>query len=318
MIDLSTAATRADKVKIITKELEKGIDELFHSDRYAEFLSKMSQLHHYSFGNTMLILSQKPDAEMVAGVTTWNKAFGRYVKKGEKGLVILAPAEFKKSVTEKLTNPDGTPKIGNDNKQLEETHEVTVQYFKPAYVFDVSQTDGKPVPKLGVDELTGKVGNYPEVFDAVCAAAPVDISFEEIKSGAKGYYSSEEKRIVINHGMSDLQTIKTAIHETAHAMLHDRDYIKSTGEKKDASTREVEAESVAYSVCSYFGLPTEDYSFGYVAGWAGSRKTEAVRESMETIQRCSSDIIGKMEHSLGIEKTPHIEQVQQRHKAAAI
>ena len=318
MIDLSNATTRADKVKIITKELEKGIDELFHSDRYAEFLSKMSQLHHYSFGNTMLILSQKPDTEMVAGVTTWNKAFGRYVKKGEKGIVILAPAEFTKTVTEKLTNPDGTPKIGNDNKQLEETREVTVQYFKPAYVFDVSQTAGKPVPKLGVDELTGKVGNYPEVFDAVCAASPVDITFEDIKSGAKGYYSSDEKRIVINHGMSDLQTLKTAIHETAHAILHDRDYLKATGEKKDASTREVEAESIAYSVCTYFGLPTEDYSFGYVAGWAGSRKTEAVRESMETIQHCSSDIIGKMEHSLGIEKTPHIEQTQQRHKAAAI
>lgn len=318
MIDLSNAATRADKVKIITKELEKGIDELFHSDKYAEFLSKMSQLHHYSFGNTMLILSQKPDAEMVAGVSTWNKAFGRYVKKGEKGIVILAPAEFKKNVTEKLTNPDGTPKLNSDNKQIEETREVTIQYFKPAYVFDVSQTDGKPVPKLGVDELTGKVANYPEVFDAVCAAAPVKITFEDIKSGAKGYYNSDEKRIVINHGMSDLQTLKTAIHETAHSILHDKDYIKSTGEMKDASTREVEAESVAYSVCSYFGLPTEDYSFGYIAGWAGSRKTEAVRESMETIQHCSSDIISKMEQNLGIEKIPQIEQIQQRHKVAAI
>lgn len=321
MIDTSEANSRQEKVKIITDKLEQGIRDLMNSDNYKEYLTKMSKLHNYSFNNSVLILMQKPDATMVAGLTTFNKTFHRSVNKGEKGIVILAPAPFKKDIENPVFTPNGEPVIGMDGKQLTEKKQIEVQAFKPAYVFDVSQTHGEPVPTLGVDELSGNVDNYERVFEAVRNAAPVPVVFEQINSGAKGYYDSAEKKIVINEGMSQTQTLKTLIHETAHSMLHDNDYLKSTGEKKDRQTREVEAESVAYAVSSGLGVDTSEYSFGYIAGWAGSRKIDAVKESMETIRKCSSDIISSVERRLLPKQPFEAESQSQKHtkqKAIAV
>lgn len=303
MIDTSSTDIRQGKVKIITDKLEEGIKALLQSDKYKEYLSAMSKFHNYSFNNTVLIVSQKPNATMVAGLQSWNKNFHRSVNKGEKGIVILAPAPYKKTVESKVFDNDGNPKLDKKGNQITEEKVIQVQAFRPAYVYDVSQTHGEPIPQITVPELCGEVKNYSKIFDAIKDTAPVDVSFEIIESGAKGYYSQIEKQIVINEGMSELQSLKTLIHETAHAMLHDNDFLKSTGEKKDRQTKEVEAESVAYTVCSYLNLPTDEYSFGYIAGWAGERELDAVRESMETIQRCSSDIIGKLEKRLIPEKT---------------
>lgn len=292
-IDTSAAKSRQEKVKIITEKLEQGISDMMNSDDYKEFLAKMSKLHKYSFGNTVLILMQKPDASMVAGLNTFNKVFHRSVNKGEKGIVILAPTKFKRTV---IKYEDGHPVIGEDGEPVKVEKEF--QSFKPVYVFDVSQTHGEPVPTIGVDELSGAVDAYDGIFEAIRSVAPVPVAFDKISNGAKGYYSHTEKRIVLNEGMSDLQTLKTLIHETAHSLLHDNDVLKSTGEKKDQQTREVEAESVAYTVASYLELDTSEYSFGYIAGWSGSRKIEVVKESMETIRKCSSEIITSVENAL--------------------
>ena len=298
IIDTSNAETRQEKVKIITDTLEKGIKDLFDSAKYKDYLSKMSKLHNYSFNNSMLILLQMPDATMVASITAWNKDFHRYVNKGEHGIMILAPCNYKKPTARPLFDKDGNPEKDENGSPLYTVEYSDVRTYKPAYVYDVSQTNGEPVPRLGEDELEGKVDNYDKIMAALKAVATVDIAYEVITTGAKGYYSSAEKRIVLNDGMSDLQTIKTLIHETAHSMLHDKDYLESTGEKKDRQTREVEAESVAFTVCSYLGLDTSDYSFGYIGGWAGSRQLDAVKESMETIRKCSSEIISAIEQQL--------------------
>lgn len=318
MIDTSSANTRQEKVKIITDKLEQGIKDLMNSDRYKEYLSKMSKLHRYSFSNTVLILSQCPTATMVSGFNSWKTNFGRTVNKHEKGIVILAPAPYKKEIEAKIFDDNGKPVVGKDGREVTEKKIVQVQAFKPAYVYDVSQTSGKPVPKLGVDELTGAVNNYDKIFEAIKEVSPVDISFETITDGAKGYYSHIDKRIAINEGMSESQTLKTVIHETAHSLLHDNDYLKSTGEKKDRQTREVEAESVAYTVCSYLGLDTSEYSFGYISGWAGERKLDVVKESMETIRKTSSDIISAIEQHLHPELSLNIAEAQQQTKHRAI
>ena len=298
-IDTSAASSRKEKVKIITEKLERGISDMMNSEDYKSFLAKMSKLHKYSFGNTVLILMQKPDATMVAGLNTFNKVFHRSVNKGEKGIVILAPTKFKRTVTK---YEDGRPVIGPDGEP--EKVEKEFQSFKPVYVFDVSQTHGEPIPVFGVDELSGSVNEYDRLFAAIESFAPVPVSFEEIKNGAKGYYSHVEKRIVLNEGMSDLQTMKTLIHETAHSVLHDKDVLKSTGEKKDRQTMEVEAESVAYTVASYFGLDASEYSFAYITGWSGGKKMEVIKESMETIRKCASEMITHIEGALRGDATP--------------
>lgn len=308
MINTTNAETRQEKVRIITDELQKGIQALFESDKYRDYLQKMSKLHNYSFNNTVLIFMQKPDATMVAGMSTWNKAFGRTVNKGEKGLVILAPSPYKKAVEKPLRDSEGNFVFDEHGQQITKRETIEIQSFRPAYVFDVSQTSGKPVPQLGVSSLDGTVERYDTVFEALRAASPVPVSFKPINGSAKGYYSLENKEIVLDENMSQLQTLKTFVHELAHSLLHDKDTLKTTGEKKDRNTCECEAESVAFTVCSYLGLDTSDYSFGYISGWAGARKTEAVIESMETIRKCSNDIITSIERQLYPEMTLNISE----------
>lgn len=321
MIDISSETTIKGKVKLITDELEKGIKDLFESDKYKEYLRTMSKFHNYSFNNSLLIMMQKPDATYVAGMQKWNKEFKRYVNKGEKGIVILVPIPYKKTIQQNVFDADGNLQFDKDGNVLKEEKTIQVQAFKPGYVYDISQSHGRPLPKIIVDELTGSVESYNKIFEAVKEIAPVDISFEKITSGAKGYYDQMNKRIVINEGMSELQSIKTLIHETAHALLHDKDVLKSTGEIKDRQSKEVEAESVAFTVCSYLRLPTDEYSFGYVAGWSGTKQLDVLKESLETIKECSSSIIGELEQRLvpkeAIQLTAEVEQ-NYKSKALAV
>lgn len=302
MIDISNETSIKGKVKLITDNLENGIKDLLASDRYKEYLSAMGKFHNYSLNNTILIAMQKPDATYVAGLQKWNKDFHRFVNKGEKGIVILVPAPYSKTVQQKVLDKDGKVLLDNDGNEITEEKTLKIQAFKPAYVYDVSQTHGEPLPSIIVNELNGNVDNYKKIFDTIRGIAPVEVSFKKIDTGAKGYYDQINKEIVINDGMSELQSLKTLIHETAHAILHDNDYLKSKGEIKDRFTKEVEAESVAYTVCSYLNLPTDEYSFGYIAGWSGDRQIDAVRDSLEAIKLCSSDIIGELEKRLVPEK----------------
>ena len=253
---------RNQRMKEIAERLEQGVKEIFTSEMYMEYLKTMSQFHDYSFNNTLLIHLQKPDATLVAGYQAWQKKFHRQVRRGEKGIQIIAPAPIREKeeiekidpvTMEPVLKPDGTP----------ETEEVvyTIPRFRITTVFDVSQTEGEPLPELETPELMGNVENYEVFMGAIQDVSPVPFRFDEIPSGAKGYYSSEDKEIVIQERMSERQTMKTSIHEVTHAKLHDRDIMEEMGEKKDKLTKEVEAESVAYIVCQYFGLDTSDYSF---------------------------------------------------------
>ncbi len=302
MIDISSETSVKGKVKLITNNLENGIKDLLESDRYKEYLSAMGKFHNYSLNNTILIAMQKPDATYVAGLQKWNKDFHRFVNKGEKGIVILVPTPYNKTVHQKVLDKDGKVLLDNDGNEITEEKTLKIQAFKPAYVYDVSQTHGEPFPSISVNELNGNVDNYKKIFDTIREIAPVEVYFKKIDTGAKGYYDQINKEIVINDGMSELQSLKTLIHETAHAIIHDNDYLKSKGEAKDRFTKEIEAESVAYTVCSYLNLPTDEYSFGYIAGWSGDRQIDAVRDSLEAIKLCSSDIIGELEKRLAPEK----------------
>ncbi|EKC47269.1 LtrC-like protein, partial [human gut metagenome] len=281
-----TSEKPADKLKEITDRLEQGIMELFDSDRYKEYLRVMSKFHNYSFNNTLLIAMQKPDASLVAGFQSWKNNFKRNVVKGEKGIKILAPSPFKiKQEMEKIDPATQKPVIGADGKPVKEEKEITIPAFKVVSVFDVSQTEGKELPDIAVDMLTGDVECFKDVFAALEKTSPVPIGFEKIEGNSHGYYHLEEKRIAIDEGMSELQTIKTAIHEIAHAKLHDIDPNAPKEERAgrpDRRTREVQAESVAYAVCQHYGLDTSDYSFGYVAGWSSGRELDELKSSLET------------------------------------
>ena len=302
----------ADRLKEITDRLEQGIKELFESERYKEYLRVMSKFYNYSFNNTMLIAMQKPDASYVAGFNAWKNNFQRNVIKGEKGIRILAPAPFKvKREMEKLDPQTQQPIIGKDGKPVTEEQEVTIPAFKVVSVFDVSQTEGKELPDIAVDELTGDVEQYKDFFAALERTSPVPIGFEKIESGAHGYYHLEEKRIAIDEGMSELQTLKTAIHEVSHAKLHDIDLNAPKDEQQvrpDRRTREVEAESVAYTVCQHYGLDTSDYSFGYVAGWSSGKELTELKGSLETIRSAANEIINSIDE--------HLKEIQQEREAA--
>ncbi len=302
-----TAEKPAEKLKEITDRLEQGITELFDSERYKEYLSVMSKFHNYSFNNTLLIAMQKPDASLIAGFNSWKNQFERNVKKGEKGIKIIAPSPFKiKQEMEKIDPHTQTPVIGKDGKPVTEEKEITIPAFKIVSVFDVSQTEGKEIPAIAVNELTGDVDRYKDFFAALEKTAPVPIGFEKIESGAHGYYHLEDKRIAIDEGMSELQTLKTAIHEIAHAKLHDIDLNAPKDEQQpriDRRTREVEAESVAYTVCQHYGLDTSDYSFGYVAGWSSGRELAELKSSLETIRSTAAELINTIDgHIAEIQK----------------
>ena len=322
-----TSEKPAEKLKEITDRLEQGIVELFDSERYKEYLKVMSKFHNYSFRNTVLIAMQKPDASLVAGFSAWKNNFERNVMKGQKGIKIIAPSPYKiKQEMQKIDPHTQKPIIGKDGKPVTEEKEVTIPAYKVVSVFDVSQTEGKELPDIAVDELTGDVDRYKDFFAALEKTSPVPIAFENIEGGSHGYYHLEDKRIAINEGMSELQTLKTAIHEIAHAKLHDIDLNAPKDEQQphvDRRTREVEAESVAYTVCQHYGLDTSDYSFGYVAGWSSGRELSELKSSLETIRSAAAEIINSIDENLAElqkaqdkEQTAGQEQPTREEKAA--
>lgn len=293
----------AQQVREITDKLEQGIKELFESERFKEYLRTMSKFYNYSFNNTLLIAMQKPDATLIAGYTSWQRNFARHVLKGEKGIKILAPAPYKATMEmEKIDPQTQKPILDADGKPVTETVEVMRPAFKVVSVFDVSQTDGKELPDIVVDELIGSVENYAAFFEALTQISPVPIAFEDISGGAKGYYHLEDRRIAIQKGMSEIQTIKTAIHEIAHAKLHaiNPDEKAAPEDRKDRHTKEVEAESVAYTVCQRYGIETSDYSFGYIAGWSSDKETKELKGSLETIRSTAAEMIESIDGKLKV------------------
>ena len=302
-----TSEKPAEKLKEITDRLEQGITELFDSERYKEYLRVMSKFHNYSFNNTLLIAMQKPDASLIAGFSAWKNNFGRNVMKGQKGIKILAPSPFKiKKEMEKIDPQTQKAIIGKDGKPVTEEKEITIPAFKVVSVFDVSQTEGREIPDIAVNMLTGDVEHYKEVFAALEKTSPVPVGFEKIEGGAHGYYHLEDKRIALDEGMSELQTLKTLIHEIAHAKLHDIDLnapLEDLENRPDRRTREVQAESIAYTVCQHYGLDTSDYSFGYVAGWSAGRELAELKSSLETIRSTAAEIINSIdEHIAELQK----------------
>ena len=309
-IDLN-GKNNAERMKEIIDRLEAGIQALFESEQYKVYLTAMSKFHNYSFNNTLLIAMQKPDASLVAGFGKWRDDFERHVKKGEKGIKILAPSPYKvKKQMEKIDPATQKPMIGADGKPVTEEREIEIPAFRVVTVFDVSQTEGKEIPDIAVFELTGSVEQYQDFFTALEKTSPVPIAFENIEGGAHGYYYLEEKRIAIDEGMSELQTLKTAIHEIAHAKLHaiDKDApATEQADRPDRRTREVQAESVAYAVCQHYGLDTSDYSFGYVAGWSSGRELSELKDSLETIRKAANELITDIDG--------HLAQLQQEREA---
>ena len=297
-----TSEKPAEKLKEITDRLEQGITELFDSERYREYLRVMSKFHNYSFNNTLLIAMQKPDASLVAGFSAWKNNFGRNVIKGQKGIKIIAPSPYKvKQEMKKIDPHTQQPIIGKDGKPVTEEKEITIPAYTVVSVFDVSQTEGRELPDIAVNELTGDVERYRDFFAALEKTSPVPIGFEQIPGSSHGYYHLEDKRIAIDEGMSEIQTLKTAIHEIAHAKLHDIDLNAPENEQQpriDRRTREVEAESVAYTVCQHYGLDTSDYSFGYVAGWSSGRELSELKSSLETIRSAAAEIINSIDETL--------------------
>lgn len=282
----------ADRMKEITDRLETGIQELFESERYKAYLTSMAKFHSYSFNNTLLIAMQ--GGQLVAGYNKWRDDFHRNVKRGEKGIKILAPAPYKVKKEMPKLDEQGQPVMDKDGKPLTEVQETQVPAFKIVSVFDVSQTEGEPLPSIGVDELAGNVEQYEDFFKALEQTSPVPMAFEDIPGGSHGYYHLTEKRIAIQENMSELQTLKTAIHEIAHAKLHAIDPdapVTKQADRPDSRTREVQAESVAYAVCQHYELDTSDYSFGYVAGWSSGKDLKELRASLETIRATAHELI---------------------------
>ena len=308
-----TSEKPAEKVKEITARLEQGVQAIFDSDRYKEFLTAMSKFHDYSLNNTILIAMQ--GGNLVKGYSQWQKEFDRHVKKGEKGIKIFAPAPYKvKKLVDKIDPETRKPMLDREGKPIKEEKEITVPAFKVITVFDISQTEGKEFPDLSVKPLLADVEQYEDFFAALEKASPVPIAFEQIGGSANGYFSLTDKRIAIKEGVSELQAVKTAIHEIAHAKLHDVDLNAPPEEQNRAPrhTREVQAESVAYTVCQHFGLDTSDYSFGYVAGWSSGKEMTELKASLETIQTTAKELITEIEgHFTELQQQRQAEQEQQ-------
>ena len=274
-----------DQVNEILDQLEKGVTELFESEKYKAYLTCMSKFHNYSLNNTLLIAMQKPDATLVAGFNAWKYKHGRTVRKGEKGIRILAPYTYVVDAETGKTPESETAEL------VERTG------FKPTFVFDVSQTEGKELPSLGVVELSGDVKDYDKLYRALRLNCPVAIELKEIEDGSKGYFSDSEDLVVIKTGMSQIQTIKTLVHETAHALLHSKAAL-DPDHPIDRKTMEVEAESIAYTVCKRYGLDTDDYSFGYIAGWSSGKDVKELRTSLERIKGTSDKLITELDKSI--------------------
>ena len=301
MADKNTVyMSEKQKVKEITDKLEAGLKELFESEKYKSYLSTMSKFHNYSFNNTLLIAMQKPEATLVAGYQAWQKNFERHVNKGEKAIRILAPAPYKiKEERDKLDPVTGEMMFDENGMPQKEETEVTIPAFRAVSVFDVSQTDGKPIPELEVNELLSTVEGYEDFVQALMNISPVPIAFEDIPGDSKGYFSTAEKRIAVQENMSESQTLKTMVHEVVHSMLHDKEVNQSTDiPVKDRNTKEVEAESVAFTVCQHFGIDTSDYSFGYIAGWSSGRNMKELKSSLDTIRKTASELITGIEGAM--------------------
>ncbi len=296
---------KPDMVKDMMERLENGVKAIQNSEEYKAYLQTMSKFTNYSFYNSMLIHMQNPDATLVAGFRSWEKNFERHVKKGEKGIRILAPVPVKK----KKTGSDEEDVLGK-----EETEEPEIAYirYRTVSVFDVSQTEGKPLPDFGPKELSGDMEDFDAFYGAVSEFSPAEIRFDEIPGDAKGYYSSSNKEIVIRDGMSEAQTAKTMVHEVAHAWLHDREKMASRSEKKNRSEIETEAESVAFVVSSHFGLDTSDYSFPYVAGWLKGKNLKDMYQSVETIRRFSAEMIQEISRNMERFREEELEQGRAR------
>ena len=301
---MSEKQSNKERIKEITAGIEKGIMELFESDRYRNYLTTMSRFHKYSLNNVMLIHAQRPNATLVAGFSKWKNSFGRHVKKGEKGIQILAPTPDKIKVDKEKLDPDTKlPMLDDEGKPITEEKEVTIPMFKVVSVFDVSQTDGKPLPQISFS-LTGDVAQYEVFMEALRRTSQVPITIEPMEPGMDGYFSLTKQAIFLREGMSQVQTVCAAIHEMAHSRLHnyekmteladDGETILVPGEK-DRNTEEVEAESVSYAVCQYFGIETAENSFGYIAAWSQSKELKELRASLETINKTSSELITGIE-----------------------
>lgn len=304
--DISTVQTATIPLPVqgkdmdsIMQSLESGVEELFTSNRYQEFLKTMAKFHNYSFNNTMLIAMQRPDATLVTSYKNW-QSMGRQVMKGEKGITIIAPAPYKKMKEKEVLDENQRPIMGTDGKPKTEQVEVTVPHFKAVTVFDIAQTSGEPIQTLAPELLTAAVQDFDSFMQAIQKISPVPIRFDEIDGNANGYYHNADKEIVIKKGLSESQTLKTAIHETVHAKLHDKEIMESLGVEKDRLTKEVEAESVAYCVCSSFGLDTSDYSFPYIAGWSSSREMKEMKASMDVIRKTAGEMIDQLTEELEI------------------
>ena len=282
------------ELKAITDKLEQGVADIFSSDRYKEMLNMMAKFPEYSANNSLLIMLQKPDAQLCQSFTGW-KSMGRDVKKGEKGIRILAPTPYTIQKDVPKTDMNGKPVLDKDGEQVMETTEIKVTGFKVVSTFDVSQTVGKELPSIGVDELSGDVHNYGEMFQALVDICPVPIAFEQISGGAKGYYHQVEERIAIQEGMSEVQTVKTAIHEMAHQKLHAH---QEKDKMQTRNSKEVEAESVAYTVCQHYGIDTSDYSFSYVVGWSKGKETPELKASLETIRKTAAEMIHAIDNKM--------------------
>ena len=325
--------TNRERLQQITAGIEQGIKELFESEKYMRYLSVMSRFHRYSVNNTMLIYMQKPDATLVAGYNKWKNQFERHVKKGEHGITIIAPTPFKKKIEEQKLDPDTkAPILDAEGKAVMEEREVEIPMFRPVKVFDVSQTDGKPLPELA-SSLSGNVQNYEAFMEALHRSAPVPLSVEPMAANMDGYFSPDQQRIAIRAGMSEVQTVSAAVHEIAHSKLHN--YAKAQEEaaragdkeppkKKDRNTEEVEAESISYAVCQYYGIQTGENSFGYIANWSQGKELPELRASLETINKAAGELIADIDRHYkvickerGIDLAAQSEQTVPQQEAAS-
>ena len=308
----AAAEARKQEMDQMAQKLEAGVKDVFQGENYKAYLEFCAKMPRYSINNQILIMMQKPDATMCQSFTGW-KEMGRFVKKGEKGIRVMAPAPYKMEREQDKMGADGKPVLDKDGEPVKEVVEVKVNAFKPVSTFDISQTEGEPVPRLGVDELTGSVEGYATLMEAIKQASPVPISFENIESGAKGYFQVEENRIAIQEGMSEAQTVKTALHEASHASLHNKEAMNADSDKKSRNQKECEAESVAYVVCQHYGIDTAEYSFPYVAGWSSDKEIPELKASLDTIRRAASDLIVKID-----EKIAELTQGQEKNQFAEI
>ena len=325
------SATNRERLQEITAGIEQGIQELFESEKYMRYLSVMSRFHRYSVNNTMLIYMQKPDATLVAGYNKWKNQFERHVKRGEHGITIIAPTPFKKKIEEQKLDPDTkAPILDAEGKAVMEEKEIEIPMFRPVKVFDVSQTDGKPLPELA-SSLSGNVQNYEAFMEALRRSAPVPLSVEPMAANMDGYFSPDQQRIAIREGMSEVQTVSAAVHEIAHSKLHNYAKVqeeaaragdKEPPKKKDRNTEEVEAESISYAVCQYYGIQTGENSFGYIANWSQDKTLPELRASLETINKAAGELIADIDRHYkaickerGIDLTAQPEQAEPQQPA---